>query len=144
MERGEVSGGSFSLAQLQSAKADWLRDKKLIILVQVAFERQASIPHVPLLMELGRTEVDRQVLRLYSSAAEIGRSLSAPPDVPKDRVAALRKAFDDTMRDPEFLAQAKKINAAIGPLPGARLQEVVASSVAATDEVARAAKAAVQ
>jgi tripartite-type tricarboxylate transporter receptor subunit TctC len=143
MERGEVSGGSFSLPQLQSAKADWLRDGRLIVLAQVAFERQPSLPNVPLLMELGSTEIGRQVLRLYSTAAEIGRTLNAPPDVPKDRVAALRTAFDETMKDPEFIAHTKKINADIGPLSGVKLQEIITSSVAASDEVANAAKAAV-
>jgi tripartite-type tricarboxylate transporter receptor subunit TctC len=143
MEKGEVFGSSFSYAELQSAKADWLRDGRLIILVQVAFERRKSLPNAPLLLELGETELDRQVLRLYSSGAEIGRSLTAPPDVPTERVAALRAAFDETMKDPAFIAQAKKINADIGPLSGRELQKIVSSSVEVSDEVAKAAKVAI-
>jgi tripartite-type tricarboxylate transporter receptor subunit TctC len=144
MEKGEVFGGAFSYAELKSAKADWLRDGRLIILAQVAFERQETLPNAPLLLELGKTELDRQVLRLYSSGAEIGRSLTAPPDVPTERMAALRAAFDETMKDPIFIAQAKKINADIGPLSGEQLQKIVSSSVEVPDEVAKAAKAAVR
>ena len=104
MERGEVDDGrgSNSWASWKSTKAEWLRDKKVVILFQVGLKRESDLPDVPLLSELGKTAEDRQVLEVISADVAVGRPILTTPDVAPERVAALRKAFDDTMADKAF------------------------------------------
>ena len=131
MERGEVMGrGSNAWASWKGTRPDWLRDHKIVILVQIGLQKADDLPNVPLMMDLGKTPEDRAALKLLSAATEVGRPLFSTPDVPKDRVAALRKAFDDTMKDPKFLADAKQAKLDLDPVSGARLQEVVAEMLA--------------
>jgi tripartite-type tricarboxylate transporter receptor subunit TctC len=131
MERGEVDGrGSNSWASWKSTKSEWLRDKKVNILFQVGLDREEDLPNVPLLSELGKTEEDRRVLEVISADVAIGRPILTTPDVPKDRVAALRKAFDDTLKDPAFKAETKKQKMDINPMSGEKLQQVVAKVLA--------------
>jgi tripartite-type tricarboxylate transporter receptor subunit TctC len=126
MERGEVMGrGSNAWASWKGTRPDWLREKKIIILVQIGLQKDKDLQDVPLMMDLGKTPEDRAALKLLSAATEIGRPLFSTPNVPADRVAALRKAFDKTMADPKFLADAKQAKLDLDPVPGTRLQEVV-------------------
>ena len=85
--------------------------------------------------EYARSDVDRNIVKLMSSGMAIGRPLYAPPGVPPARVAALRKAFDDTMRDPEFVAEAKKSNADIRPISGVDLQALATEVVRTPPEI---------
>jgi tripartite-type tricarboxylate transporter receptor subunit TctC len=140
MERGEIDGGSNSVASLRSAKADWLKDKKVNVLVQISLEKHPEFSGVPLLYELATNDLDRQVLRLFSSPPAIGRAITAPPGIPAERRDALRKAFDATMKDPQFLADAAKVRAEIEPLAGAELEKIVISSVQVSDEVVQRGK----
>jgi tripartite-type tricarboxylate transporter receptor subunit TctC len=137
MERGEVAGrGSNSWGSWKGTRPDWIRDKKINILVQIGLKKTADLPDVPLLMDLASNPEDKAVLRLLSSPTAIGRPLLAPPGVPADRVKALRAAFDAMLKDPAFIEEAKKQNLDIEPVPGEELQQIVA-------EIAGAPKASI-
>jgi tripartite-type tricarboxylate transporter receptor subunit TctC len=125
MERGEVDGASSSWAAVKVGKADWLRDKKIKIILQTTPERTTELPDAPCLGEIGNTLADRQVFALYASGSAIGRSLIGPPGIPAERVKALRDAFDAMVKDPDFIADVQKINVELDPLPGAALAALV-------------------
>ena len=138
MERGEVVGrGSNAWASWKSTKADWLRDKKVNILVQIGLEKAPDLPDVPLLMDLAANDEDRAVLRLLSAPTAVGRPIFSTPNVPMDRVTALRRAFDATMTDAGFLAEAEKAQLDLNPVAGEKLQQIVEDIVAAPKPVAR-------
>jgi tripartite-type tricarboxylate transporter receptor subunit TctC len=125
MERGEVDGASSSWAAVKVGKQDWLRDKKIKIILQTTPERIPELPETPSLGELGTTAADRQVFALYASGSAIGRSLLAPPGIAAERVAALRAAFDGMVQDPDFIADVRKLDVELDPLPGAAVAQLV-------------------
>lgn len=126
MERGEVAGrGSNNWASWKATRADWLRDKKIHILVQVGLKKAHDLQDVPLLMDLARNEEDKILLKLLSTPATIGRPIFTTPDTPADRVAALRTGFEAMIKDPVFLADASRLNLEIDPVSGVELQEIV-------------------
>ena len=135
MERGEVDGSSSSWAAVKVGKPDWLRDKKIRIILQTTPERIPELPDAPCLGEIGNTSDDKQVFALYASGSAIGRSLIGPPAIPSDRVAALREAFDAMVRDPQFVADVQKINVELDPLPGAAVAELAARALAVPKSV---------
>ena len=138
MERGEVAGrGSNAWASWKSTKADWLKEGKIDILVQIGLEKAPDLPNVPLLMDLAKNDEDRAVLRLLSAPTAVGRPLFSTPNVPMERVTALRRAFDATMQDKAFLAEAEKAQLDLNPVAGEKLQEIVNEIVAAPKPVAR-------
>jgi tripartite-type tricarboxylate transporter receptor subunit TctC len=140
MERGEVEGSSSSWAAVKVGKADWLREKKMRIILQTTPQRTAELPDSPSLGEVGNTPEDKQVFALYASGSAYGRSLFGPPDIPADRVKALRDAFDAMVKDPEFVAEIEKINVELDPLPGQALQELVGKTLAVPETVRERAK----
>jgi tripartite-type tricarboxylate transporter receptor subunit TctC len=127
MERGEVDGAFTSYNTLKVSRLDWLRDKKINILVQYG-ERSGDLPDVPLAVDLAKTEADRQLMAFYVSSEEIGRAFLAPPEIPADRIAVLRKAYDETMRDGEFLHEIDQSHSEFSPLSGDKLQRLVAAT----------------
>jgi len=135
MERGEVNCiGSFSWSTAKATVSHHLRDNKFNILVQWGPSKNPEIAEyahhdVPLMDEYARDEIDRGLIKMMSSGMAIGRPIYAPPGVPEVRVAALRKAFDDTVKDPDFLEEAKKAKAEIRPMSGAQLQALVTEVV---------------
>jgi tripartite-type tricarboxylate transporter receptor subunit TctC len=144
MERGEVDGrGSNSWASWKSTKGEWLRDKKVNILFQVGPKRESDLPDVPLLSELGTSPEERQVLEVISADVAVGRPILTTPGVPQDRVAALRKAFDDTIVDKAFMAEADKQKMDINPLSGEELQQIVAKVLANSPDVIARVKQAI-
>jgi len=142
MERGEVDGrGSNSWAAWKSTKPEWVRDHKIYILVQVGLKRAVDLPDVPLMLELAGNDPDRKLLAFISAETEVARSLVTAAGTPPDRVEALRRAFDETMKDPEFLAEAAKTQMDISPATGEESQ-VIADSIANTPpDIAARAKA---
>ena len=128
MERGEVDGAATSWANLKISKQDWLNEKKINIVVQYTPERHPELPGVPALVELGRTDEDKQVLALYGSTAIIGRSFTTAPDVPGDKIAMLRSAFDAMVRDTSFLSEIEKGKLEFEPLSGIELQAIIAEA----------------
>ncbi len=126
LERGEVDAtASVTWLALQAKYGRWLKAKKVNVLVQVGLKRAKGLENVPLLSELGTSKHERTMLRVLSSTNAIGRSLTAPPGVPADRVAALRGAFDAMVKSKKFLSEAKRIGHPINPMSGDALRQVV-------------------
>jgi tripartite-type tricarboxylate transporter receptor subunit TctC len=142
MERGEVQARTGSYAALLSDHPDWVPEKKVDILLQVGTQRDKALPDVPLMTDLAKSDEQRQVLKLISSPIALGRPYLAPPGVPKDRVALLRKAFEETLRDKAFLAHAKKLDLAIDPVSGDAVAEIVRETIDAPPDIVAKAKAA--
>jgi len=141
MEKGEVGGrGSNSWASWKSLNPKWIAEGKVHILVQIGLQRAKDLPDVPLLFELATNEIDREVLRFISADTAISRSAVTTPDVPPERVKALRKAFMDTMKDAQFLGEANKMGLDISPLSGEESQAVADRIVAARPEIIERAK----
>jgi tripartite-type tricarboxylate transporter receptor subunit TctC len=127
MERGEVDGAFTSYNTLKVSRQDWLREKKINILVQYG-ERSADLPDVPYAVDLANTEADRQLMAFYVSSEQIGRAFLAPPEMPAESVAVLRKAYDETMRDPQLLAEIDQSHSEFSPLSGDKLQRLVVAT----------------
>ena len=127
MERGEVDGAFTSYNTLKVSRQDWLREKKINILVQYG-ERSTDLPDVPYAVDLAKTEEDRRLMTFYVGSEQIGRAFLAPPEIPADRVEALRKAYDETMQDPQLLAEIAQSHSEFSPLSGDKLQRLVAAT----------------
>jgi tripartite-type tricarboxylate transporter receptor subunit TctC len=127
MERGEVHGNAgLGWVSVKTQSLGWLNEGKIKIPAQFGFERHPDLPNVPTVYSLATTEAQRQALALVFARQEYGRPFFAPPDVPPARVAVLRRAFDATMKDPAFLAEAEKLKLEIEPMTGEALQTIVA------------------
>ncbi len=138
MERGEVAGrGSNNWASWKGTRGEWVRDKKINILVQVGLRKAADLPDVPLLLDLATNDDDRAMLRLMSAPSNVGRPLFTTPDVPADRVKALRSAFEAAMKDPELIAEAKRGNLDLDPISGEELQNVINEILATPPHVGK-------
>jgi tripartite-type tricarboxylate transporter receptor subunit TctC len=117
MERGEVDGlCGYSWSTIKSKNQSWLDEKKINILIQAALKKEPDLPDVPLALDLAKTDEQRQILKVFLTSQETARPFAAPPGIPADRKAALISAFDQTMKDPEFLAEAKKLKLDVNPL----------------------------
>jgi tripartite-type tricarboxylate transporter receptor subunit TctC len=128
IERGEVDGRcGWSWSSLKLQRPEWVADRKLNILVQFATRRSPDLPDVPLLADLANTERERQIVDLVLSRQPMGRPLVAPPGTPADRKEALRQAFDDTMADPAFVADATARSIEVNPVKGADLDRLLAT-----------------
>jgi tripartite-type tricarboxylate transporter receptor subunit TctC len=140
MERGEVNCiGGTTWSSVKATMRPMLDARKIDLLVQWGATKDAEISayanrDVPLIQELGQSDLDRRVLLFIGSGAAFGRPLLAPPGVPPDRVNALRRAFDRTVQDPEFLAEAARLNMDIKPLAGEELQRIAADVVGSPPE----------
>jgi tripartite-type tricarboxylate transporter receptor subunit TctC len=135
VERGEVQGNNTGLSNITVNKADWVRDTKVRILLQYGEERLPEIKDVPTVLELATSEADRALLRFYASKFSIARPLALPPDVPDDRVKALRAAFDATMKDPQYLEEAKRIGMDVNPLSGEEVERLVRNIQATPQDI---------
>ena len=142
IERGEVEGRlGWCWDCLKLDKPNWVKEKKITVLLQFAFKKDPELPDVPLVMDLARNEADRQIMQLAFGNLEMARPFLAPPDVPADRIAALRSALEATARDPAFLEEARKLNMPIS-VASSREIETLLRDVYATPQpiVDRAAK----
>lgn len=127
MERGEVDARiGWSWGSLKSRSKPWLDDKKINVLVQMALQKAPDLPDVPLIMDFAKSDIDKKALELLFSPQISAWPLIAPPEVPKERIAILRRAFDSTMKDPAFLADAEKLGIEVDPVSGEMMQQVVA------------------
>jgi hypothetical protein len=104
----------------------WLTDKKINIINQAALKKQPELPDVPLATDLTQDREKLQILKLFLVTQEIARPFAAPPDIPADRKAALIAAFEQTMKDPEFLAEAQKLSMDINPLGAQAVSDLIA------------------
>jgi len=141
MERGEVDGlCGLSWSTLKSKHHQWLKDKKINLISQASFKKVPEIGDVPLLMEQTKDTEKLQILKLFLTAQEMARPFAAPPGIPADRKAALVAAFDATMKDPEFLAEAEKLGFEVDPVLGEKMQKIVEKVLATPKDVAAKAK----
>jgi tripartite-type tricarboxylate transporter receptor subunit TctC len=125
VERGEVEGHSTSWTAVKINHPDWWPTKKISILAQFSLTRHPELPTIPTAIDLARNDEERQILTPIMTASEIGSAYFTTPGVPQDRLTAIRRAFDQTMKDPEFLAEAKKSRLTVGPMRGEELQKLV-------------------
>jgi tripartite-type tricarboxylate transporter receptor subunit TctC len=134
LERGEVEvRGSNSWTSWKATRPGWIAEKKINILVQIGLTKAPDLPGVPLLMELGKNDGDRKLLRLLSASTHIGRPIFTSPGVPAERVAALRKAFDAMVHDPIFIEEAKREKFDIEPSTGQAMQDVISEMMSAPE-----------
>jgi tripartite-type tricarboxylate transporter receptor subunit TctC len=127
MERGEVQGAfANGWSSLRNAAPDWIRDGKIRIVVQHGFKPLPDLPDIPLFTSLARTDADREALVFMLARQEAAKPYFGPPDLPVERLAILRRAFDATMHDPRFLALAAKASVTVdGPMTGEELAALV-------------------
>lgn len=140
MERGEVQGSMSSWVSWKSRAMPWIKSKKITPIVQVGLKKASDLPNVPLMLDYAKNETDRKTLAFISGGGPFGRSLVAPPGVPKYLIAGLRKAFDETMADPAFRKAAKKRNIEIDPTSGAKIQPVVNQILSTPKDVVKRAQ----
>jgi tripartite-type tricarboxylate transporter receptor subunit TctC len=126
MERGEVEGRATNpWASYVSTDPHYVENKLIIPVIQMGMQKGADLPNVPLMRDLGRNPADQAVLDFMSKAVSVGRPVATTPGVPAERVAALRKAFDDTFQDPAFIQEAKTQRADLQPMSGAQLAQII-------------------
>jgi tripartite-type tricarboxylate transporter receptor subunit TctC len=136
MERGEVMGdGGLGWITAKAEDAKLIADKKVKVIAQYGARKAPDLPDVPLL-GFGKTEADRQALTLLYARQDYGRPFFAPPDIPKARLDALRAAFDATLKDPAFLADAQALKWEIEPVAGTELEQLTERLAATPPEVA--------
>jgi len=141
MERGEVDGlCGLSWSTIKTRHAQWLKEKKITLIVQAAFKKEPEMDaSVPLVMDMTQDKEKLQILKLILAAQQMARPFAAPPGIPADRKAALAKAFDDTMKDPEYLADAKKLDIDVNPVSGKNLDMLLAELYATPKDVVKKA-----
>jgi len=140
MERGEIFGRGASWMSIKLDKAEWVRDKKFKVLAIDAATKQPDLPDVPRLLDLVQDPRKRKILELVGVSAEFGRAVFMPPGTPADRVAAMRTAFDETLKDPALLAEAKERKMEIEAQTAAELAEMVKRIFDAPPDVIEAAR----
>jgi len=143
MERGEVQGRcGWSWSSVKSTHKSWIDDKRMIVLIQLSLAKHPELLDVPLVMDFAKTDEQRQILKLVFARNVMGRPYLAPPNVPAERVAALRDAFAATMADNDFRAEAAKTDLEINPVSGAEVEKLVKDVYATPPDVTAKAKAA--
>ena len=142
LERGEAEGiCGLSWSTLKASRPQWIRDRLLNVIVQVGLDKLPDLPDVPSALDLITDADKRQVLQLILVRQEIGRPIALPPGVPADRVAALRRAFDATVADSQFRAEADKTGLEIDPLDGAAIETMLATAYGAPQAIITQANA---
>lgn len=143
MERGEVQARNNTWSSWKVTKPDWLKNGDIKILTY-AGPTPKDLPGVPAVRDLVKSEDDRRIVDLVVSGTELGRPLAFAGGVPADRVAAVRKAFMDTMKDPDFMQEAGKLQIEIDPVSGEHMQKVVADVLATPRNLAERARALIE
>ena len=142
MERGEVGGrGSNTWLSWKAFHPDWIRDKKINLLVQIGMKKDPELPHIPLLLDLVKGADERAMVLVLSRSINVGRPLMTAPGVPAARVAMLRQAFAATMKDPAFIADAKRVKLVVNPISGEELQKTVEDIVNTPPRIVKLLKA---
>src|SRR4051812_12687623 len=142
MERGEVDGRcGWSWTSIKITRGEWVAEKRINLVLQMALHKNAELPEVPLVMDLATNDRERAILKLVLSRQQMGWPFLAPPDLPADRAQALRKAFDETMRDPEFIAEAKQRQLEVNPMSSTEIDTLVGELYATPPDIIAATKA---
>ncbi|MFM1813974.1 MAG: hypothetical protein RLZ98_669 [Pseudomonadota bacterium] len=127
MSRGEVQGGcGFALSSLKTTRRQEWESGEIKPIIQTGFEKSDDLKDVPHIYDFAKSEDDKKVMHLIYGTHILGRPVSAPPQIPADRVRALRDAFNATMKDAKFLAEAKKQDMPIAPWSGEQVEKVIA------------------
>jgi len=126
VERGEVDGVcGLSWSTLKASNADWVQNNRINVLVQTGVKAHPDLPKVPVLLDLVSKAEDRNVMELLSFPQEMGRPFLMPPETPKEMVTTIRRAFDATLKDPAFLAEADKALLEVDPLTGEEMEQML-------------------
>ena len=145
IERGEIQGNAgVGWASVKALTQNWIDEKKIRILVQYNVEPSPELPGVPLVMTFARTDAERLAMRLLFARTEYARPYFLPPGVPAGRVEALRRAFDATMKDPGFLAEAAKLQLEVSPMTGEAVQALVGELVRTPPAIASRVRSALE
>jgi tripartite-type tricarboxylate transporter receptor subunit TctC len=132
LERGEVDGVcGLSYSTLKTMHPDWFRDRKANVLLQIGLQKIRDLPDVPNALDLVSDPEDRRVLELILIRQEMGRPFALPDGVAADRVAAMRAAFEATLKDPAFRADAQKLQMEIDPLTGGEIEALLKQAYSA-------------
>jgi tripartite-type tricarboxylate transporter receptor subunit TctC len=136
MEKGEIDGRcGWSWSGVKSQKPEWLAQKQINVLAQIGLQKSDEMPDVPLLIDFAKNDEQRQLLKIVFSRQEFAWPFAAPPDIPDDRKQALLTAFMATLKDPEFLADAKKLQIDINPISGAAVEKLIGDLYQTPDAV---------
>jgi tripartite-type tricarboxylate transporter receptor subunit TctC len=136
IERGELEGSASTLQNFAGIAPHWLKNKLVTILTVNADKRVAKYPNAPTMMELTNNLVHKKMLEFMMLQSATGRAIFAPPAVPPDRLDALRRAFDQTAKDPAFVAEMEKAQIGVDPNTGEDVQAAVGRLIATSPEVA--------
>jgi hypothetical protein len=144
MERGEIDGRcGWSWSAIKATSQSWIDEKKIRLLVQMGLSKEPELADVLSIMDRAASDRDRQILNLLLARQVAAWPFMAPPGLPDDRKAALRQAFDDTMRDPGFLAEARRSGLIVNPVSGAKLDTLIAELYRMPRDVVDAARSTV-
>jgi tripartite-type tricarboxylate transporter receptor subunit TctC len=144
LESGEVQGTIAAWTTLKTLSSGWLADQKIKVIAQWALRPNSELPDIPNVLDMAATAAERDALRLVMARLNIGRPFFLPPNVPADRVAALRAAFDATMQDPDYRAEADRLKIDLDPLTGTELAALVAQVAQTPPETVARARAALE
>jgi tripartite-type tricarboxylate transporter receptor subunit TctC len=144
LESGEVQGTIAAWTTLKTLSSAWLADRKIKIIAQWALRPNSELPDIPNVLDMAATAAERDALRLVMARLDIGRPFFLPPNVPADRVAALRAAFDATMQDPDYRAEADRLKIDLDPLTGTELAALVAQVAQTPPETVARVRAALE
>jgi tripartite-type tricarboxylate transporter receptor subunit TctC len=125
IERGEVDGICQSYDSIVNDRPDWIEKGMARVLFQGGSEPNPALKSVPSILDLAKTDEQRQSIRFLYAGQAIGRPFVAPPGLPPERLKMLRAAFDATMADTQFREEAKKLKLDVDPLSGAELEKVI-------------------
>jgi tripartite-type tricarboxylate transporter receptor subunit TctC len=125
MERGEVDGVTMGWFTVKSTHKDWIEGKKINIFVQFLMERHPDLPDVPTIVEFARNPEEKQLFQLFANEGDIGKAILAPPSTPANVVTMLRRAFDDMAKDPEYIADADKLQLERDSTSGEKVQKLI-------------------
>jgi tripartite-type tricarboxylate transporter receptor subunit TctC len=136
VERGEAEGVcGLSWSTLKASNPDWVRRDRINVLVQTGKTPQPDLRDVPVLIDLVASPEDKRVIELLSFPQELGRPFLMPPDTPKVLVSTIRRAFDETLRDPLFLADAEKALLEVNPVTGEAMEQALKQAYATPKEL---------
>jgi tripartite-type tricarboxylate transporter receptor subunit TctC len=145
IERGEAQGSAgTSWGTLTSSRADWLAKNRIVVLAQLGLQSNPAIGKAPLIVDLAKNAEDRQVLEMIFARQSFAYPYTAPPGLAPDRLAALRKAFSATMKEPDFLADATKMGLEVSPIHGEEMSALIEKLYKTPPEVVARARAAIQ
>lgn len=137
VERGEVAGMTVSWTIFKSLKGDWFKNGSMLPIVQFGSVKEKDLPAVPLANDIAQTPEQKAVSRFMASNVDVGRSFILPPQVPADRVAALRAAFDRMVKDKAFKEEIAKAGFELSPATGEQVQQAVAEATRIDDKLAQ-------